>query len=134
MINVEIITPDKSAFKGEAKSITLPGTLGNFQVLPDHAPLLSSLEIGKIKIEFSNDKKEEYVTSGGTVEVRNNKIIVLVDSFETLSEIDVERAREAYLRAKERLSVENRRNIDEVRAEASLKRAINRLKFAGIKF
>ncbi|NJD21905.1 MAG: F0F1 ATP synthase subunit epsilon [Melioribacter sp.] len=128
-IFVEIITPSKSAFKGQVKSITVPGTLGNFQVLFNHAPMLSTFEIGKIKLNDTNDKEIEYATSGGTVEVNDNKILILADSVETSNEIDVERAKKAYERAKERLAATNRGDIDVLRAELSLQRAINRMKF-----
>ena len=131
-LELEIITPSKSAYKGPVKSVTLPGTLGNFQVLFNHAPLLSSLEIGRIKIELGDEKKVEYVTGGGTVEVNENKVLVLADSFESSEEIDVDRARQSYLRAKERLALKSRGNVDETRAQASLHRAINRMKFKGI--
>lgn len=127
---VEIITPSKTAYKGEVKSITLPGTLGNFQVLFNHAPLLSSLEIGRIKIVEANGNILEFVTSGGTVEVLKNKVLVLADSVEFANEIDVERARQSYSRAKERLS-SRKVDIDVLRAEASLQRALNRIKFVG---
>ena len=131
-INLEIITPSKSAFKGTVKSINIPGTSGNFQVLFNHAPLLSSFETGRIKLEDTEGKKIEYATGGGTVEVRNNSIIVLADSVETKDEIDIDRARGSYERAKERLSVGSRGDVDILRAEASLQRAINRLKFTGV--
>lgn len=127
---VEIITPSKTAYKGEVKSITLPGTLGNFQVLFNHAPLLSSLEVGRIKIVEANGNILEFVTSGGTVEILKNKVLVLADSVETANEIDVERARQSYNRAKERLS-SRKVDIDVLRAEASLHRALNRMKFVG---
>lgn len=127
---VEIITPSKTAYKGEVKSITLPGTLGNFQVLFNHAPLLSSLEVGRIKIVEANGNILEFVTSGGTVEILKNKVLVLADSVETANEIDVERARQSFQRAKERLS-SRKVDIDVLRAEASLQRALNRIKFVG---
>ncbi|HOI29833.1 MAG TPA: ATP synthase F1 subunit epsilon [Melioribacteraceae bacterium] len=130
-LNVEIITPSKSAFAGKVKSISLPGTLGNFQVLFNHAPLLSTFEIGRIKIVDLNDKESEYATGGGTVEVLANKILVLADSFESKEDIDIERAARSLERAKERIANKNREKIDEVRAEASLQRALNRIKFAG---
>ena len=128
-LNVEIITPSKSAYSGKVKSISLPGTLGNFQVLFNHAPLLSTFEIGKIKIVGLDDKETEYATSGGTVEVLTNKILVLADSFESKEDIDIERAERSLQRAKDRISNRNKEKIDEIRAEASLRRAINRLKF-----
>lgn len=130
-LNLEIITPAKSAFTGKVKSISLPGTLGNFQVLFNHAPLLSTFEIGRIKIVDLNDKETEFATSGGTVEVLANKILVLADSFESKEDIDIERAERSLERAKERIANKNREKIDEVRAEASLQRALNRIKFAG---
>ncbi len=130
-INIEIITPSKTAFLGKVKSISLPGTLGNFQVLFNHAPLLSKLEIGKITVKDLNDVEVEYTTGGGNVEVLNNKILVLVESFESKEEIDVERAKRSLERAKERLANRNKEKIDEVRAQAALARALNRLKFVG---
>lgn len=128
-LNVEIITPSRSAYSGKVKSISLPGTLGNFQVLFNHAPLLSTFEIGKIKIVGLDDKETEYATSGGTVEVLTNKILVLADSFESKDEIDIERAERSLQRAKDRIANRNKEKIDEIRAEASLRRAMNRLKF-----
>ena len=128
---VEVITPSKQAFNGKAKSVTIPGTLGSFQVLFNHAPILSSFEIGVIKIEDVDSKKQIFATGGGTVEVRNNKVIVLAESFESPEEIDVERAKRAMERAKERLAKKREEKIDVARAEAALKRAINRLKISG---
>ncbi|PKL83835.1 MAG: ATP synthase F1 subunit epsilon [Ignavibacteriae bacterium HGW-Ignavibacteriae-3] len=133
-ILLEIITPSKSAYKGNVKSVTVPGTVGNFQVLFNHAPLLSSLEIGKIKIEDITGLETEYATSGGTVEVKDNKVLILADSVETAEEIDIERAKKAYERAKERLSNRAQSDIDMIRAELALERAINRMKFVGASF
>ncbi|MDF1613055.1 MAG: ATP synthase F1 subunit epsilon [Stygiobacter sp.] len=129
-INLEIITPSKQAYKGIVKSITVPGSLGSFQVLFNHAPLLSTFEIGKIKIVNQADEETEFTTGGGTIEVIDNKILILADSLETKEEIDLERAKSSYQRAKERLA--NRKaDIDILRAEASLQRALNRIKFVG---
>ena len=129
-LNLEIITPSKQAFSGKVKSITIPGTAGSFQVLFNHAPLLSTFEIGKVKIENLEGKETEFATSGGTVEVTENKILILADSLETKEEINVERAKQAYDRAKERLAYRGK-DIDAIRAEGALARAINRLKFTG---
>lgn len=133
-INVEIITPSKIAYSGKIKAISLPGTLGNFQVLFNHAPLLSKLEVGKIIIKNLDDVDTEFVTGGGNVEVLNNRVLVLAESFESKEEIDVERAKRSLERAKERLANKNKNNIDELRAEAALARAINRLKFVNSSF
>jgi len=133
-IFVEIITPSKSAYKGQVISITVPGTLGNFQVLYNHAPLLSSLEIGKIQIEDATGQHIEYATSGGTIEVRDNKVLILADSVESADEIDVERAKRAIERAKERLETRGKGDIDILRAELSLQRAMNRMKFVSASY
>ncbi|MCF6269060.1 MAG: F0F1 ATP synthase subunit epsilon [Melioribacteraceae bacterium] len=128
-LKVEIVTPAKIAFEGNVKSITIPGTKGNFQVLFNHAPLMSSFEVGFIKIENETKNKTNYATSGGTVEVLNNKVIVLAESFESKEDIDLQRAEEARERAKKRIKKEsNESDIDTFRAEFALKRAINRIK------
>jgi F-type H+-transporting ATPase subunit epsilon len=130
-INVEIITPSKSAYKGDVRTIWVPGELGNFQVLYNHAALLSNLDVGKIKIEDLKGQVIEYTTGGGTVEVKDNKVLVLADSVETKEEIDIARAKQSYLRAKERLAKRGIDDLDNLRAELSLQRAINRIKFSG---
>ena len=128
-LKVEIVTPAKIAFEGNVKSITIPGTKGNFQVLFNHAPLMSSFEVGFIKIEDEAETSTNYATSGGTVEVLNNKVVVLAESFESKEDIDTQRAEEARDRAKKRLKKESsERSVDYERVEFSLKRAINRLK------
>lgn len=131
-LNLEIITPSKCAFSGEIRSLTVPGTKGSFQILFNHAPILSSIEIGKIKIVDKGKKEIEFATSGGTVEVLKNKILLLAESVETKDEIDVARAQAAFERAKERLSNRSK-EIDVPRAEGALARAANRLKVAGKK-
>lgn len=126
-LNLEVITPSKKAYEGSIKSITLPGTLGSFQVLYNHAPILSSLEIGEITVVETTGTVKHYSVGGGTVEVLNNKVLVLAESFETPEEIDIRRAEEAKKRAEERLKAHSSEN-DLDRAEIALKRAINRIK------
>ncbi len=125
-LNLDIITPSKSVFKGEVKSITVPGTKGRFEVLKNHAPIISTFEIGMIKVDLNELKSNYYSTAGGTIEVLNNQIIVLADSIELVDEIDEDRAAKAKQRAEERLANKNSEtNI--IRAQAALARAINRL-------
>ncbi len=128
-ILLEVVTPSKSVFDGKIKSLTVPGTLGSFQVLYNHAPIISSFEIGVVSFIDENDKLYKFCTSGGTVEVQANKIILLAETFESKEEIDAKRAKDALTRAKNRLSIENKEKIDVTRAEAALQRAINRLNF-----
>jgi len=126
-LNVEIITPSKVGYKGNVDSITVPGTNGNFQILYNHAPIISSLEIGEIIVDEQDNEKLYFTISGGTIEVVNNKIIILAESFEKTKDIDIKRAEEAKKRAEERLKKKREENIDNFRAEFALKRAINRL-------
>ncbi len=129
-LQIEIITPGKIAYKGEIKSVIVPGTMGSFQVLINHAPVLSSFEIGSIKIELNNGDKIFFATAGGTIEVLNNNIRVLADSLEDVENIDIERAKQALDRAQKRLDDKGSGNLDVKRAEAALARAMNRIKIA----
>lgn len=126
ILNLEIITPEKPVFNDYIESVTIPGTLGSFQILKDHAPLLSSFEVGVIKVK-KNSADSFYTTSGGTVEVNQNQILVLADSIEKISDIDVDRAEQARKRAEERLRKKMDADIDEARAKSALSRALNRL-------
>ena len=75
-MHLEIITPDKTIFKGEVDSATFPGTKGSFQVLKNHAAIISTLEEGKVLYKI-NDNISEVMVSGGVVEVLQNNIILL---------------------------------------------------------
>ena len=131
LIHLEVITPARAAYRGEIQSLTVPGSMGNFQILYNHAPIISSLDVGIVKIMEQNDNLLKFSIGGGTVEVLSNSILLLAESFERPEEIDIERAQRALERAKERLSLKHKDKIDNVRAESSLHRAVNRLKLAG---
>ncbi|HLW50703.1 MAG TPA: ATP synthase F1 subunit epsilon [Sphingobacteriaceae bacterium] len=78
MIKLSIITPDKPVFDGDVTSVTVPGTAGSFEVLVNHAPLVSSLDAGKVIIR--NGKSEDIIRiSGGVVEVIHNQVTVLAE-------------------------------------------------------
>ena len=76
-MNLEIITPEKKLFSGEIKLVRIPGTAGSFEIMPNHAPLISTLEKGEIKVISTNDKEEHFEIGGGVIEVRGNKVIIL---------------------------------------------------------
>ena len=76
---LEIVTPDQKVFEGEVNAVTFPGSNGEFQVLNSHAPLISSLGKGPVRIS-ADGKNEEMIIDGGVVEVLNNKIVVLAES------------------------------------------------------
>jgi F-type H+-transporting ATPase subunit epsilon len=79
-MKIEIITPDKKIYEGDIKSVRVPGEKGSFQVLKDHAPIISTLEGGIVYIVDLEGKEIQYVISSGVVEVKTNKIILLADS------------------------------------------------------
>ena len=79
-MHLEILTPDKKVYLGEVTSVNLPGTVGPFEVLNNHAPLISTLEKGSIKIKNYNQIEEIIKIDGGVVEVLNNNIIVLAEA------------------------------------------------------
>lgn len=77
-MTLEILTPDKKVFEGEVTAVTVPGTMGSFQILKDHAPIISTLEDGPVIIK-GKSSEEIIVIKGGVVEVLKNKIIVLAE-------------------------------------------------------
>jgi F-type H+-transporting ATPase subunit epsilon len=79
-MEIEILTPDKKLYAGKIKLVKLPGTLGSFEILNNHAPIISTLEKGQIKIIDLNNGVEFFDISTGVVEASNNKIVVLVGS------------------------------------------------------
>ena len=79
-MKIEIITPDKKVFAGEIKSVRVPGKKGSFQVLKDHAPIISTLDSGPVRMVDQEDKEIIYEITGGVIEVKANKIILLADS------------------------------------------------------
>lgn len=129
LLKLEIVTPQKRIFTGYVESFSAPGSSGGFQILHDHAPFLTTIMIGEVKIRDADGTESSYSTSGGYVEVSNNKITFLADTVERMDEIDVERARSARARAEERLR-KKEEDIDIARAQAALARAINRLRIA----
>jgi F-type H+-transporting ATPase subunit epsilon len=126
---LEIITPNGIVFRDEATSLTAPGIVGSFQILYDHAPILSALDIGEIKVKDKAGNDTRYATSGGFVEAKGNHVVVLADSAEKATDIDVDRARSAKERAEERLR-NKEESVDFVRAQAALARAANRLRIS----
>jgi F-type H+-transporting ATPase subunit epsilon len=76
---LEIITPEKKVFEGEVNSVLLPGTNGQFEILNNHAPIISTLKKGQVRVIDNNNKTELFDINGGVIEMQNNKIIVLAD-------------------------------------------------------
>ena len=79
-MDLEIITPDKKVYKGQVKLVKVPGSKGSFEILNNHAPIISILDKGTVKVIDSDDKTDYYNISGGVVEVKQNNIIILAES------------------------------------------------------
>ncbi len=126
---LEIITPKKIVFKDKSTSLSAPGVQGGFQILHSHAPFLAEVEIGETKMKDSEGRDTIFATSGGFVEVKNNSVVVLVETAERAPEIDVRRAEEAKDRAIQRLHSKDH-DVNLGRARLAMLRAMNRLRVA----
>jgi F-type H+-transporting ATPase subunit epsilon len=127
-LHVEVVTAERELYNGEADMVSAPGSEGRLGILPRHAPLLTTLAPGALRITLQGAEEDIFV-SGGFLEVSNNGVAVLADAAEHADEIDEARAEEARRRAQERLA-EIRSNTERVDMEAQLQRAINRLRVA----
>ncbi len=124
--SIEIVTPMKVLNQKSVKYLRCPGIDGSFGIMKNHREGVFALDIGEIKIE-TNSSTEWFSTSGGFVEVSLEKVELLLESVEKSNEIDVKRATEALERAKNRKN-NSQEKIDDIRLEASLSRAMNRLR------
>ena len=79
-MNIEIITPDKKLYAGEVKVVQLPGSNGSFEILNNHAPIVSTLSKGKIRIVTADNKELSFEVGGGVIEMNDNKVIILAET------------------------------------------------------
>ena len=79
-MKLKIITPDKEVFSGEVDLVQVPGSKGSFQVLKNHAPIISTLDPGNVKYTDNEGKTSTLIIGGGVIEVKNNEIIILAES------------------------------------------------------
>jgi F-type H+-transporting ATPase subunit epsilon len=133
-IALEVVTPTGAVVNENVDIVNAPGYGGDFGVLANHAPFLSTIKIGILSYE-TGKKRQSLMISGGFCEVSNNKITFLVESAEFGSQIDVERAMKAKERAEKRLTKaqSHDESVNVMRAEAALKRSLARLKASNIK-
>jgi len=130
-IHLEVVTPTGPVISDDVDIVTAPGVGGEFGVLANHAPFLSTIKTGTLS--YKKEKNTKYLmVSGGFSEVSNNKITFLVESAEFGHEIDVDRALLARERAEKRISQAQSQSekINRTRAEAALQRAIARIRTA----
>jgi F-type H+-transporting ATPase subunit epsilon len=127
-IRCEIVSQDHLVFEGDADIVVLPGAAGEMGILPNHAPLLSTLKMGVVKVRRDN-REEIFTVTGGVVEVQPDIVTILADAAENIEEIDVARAEAAKQRAEELLAEgPYEEDMDEYLAlEAALRRSDLRL-------
>jgi F-type H+-transporting ATPase subunit epsilon len=129
----DIITPDGIVFSGSVDSLRAPGTEGGFGVLADHAPFMTTVGIGVIQVRMaengSGTRDRLFAVSGGFIEVLQNSVTMLAETCELAKDIDLDRAKVALQRAKERLQSPGP-EVDIIRAQLAMQRALNRIKVA----
>lgn len=130
MFRLSVVTPERTVFEQSARSIIAPGSEGYLGILTDHAPLITALIPGKLSVTGDASHTQDFAISGGFLEVANNVVTILADAIESMDQIDIDRARRSEARARERLSQRSDPAIDVARAEASLARALNRIRLA----
>jgi len=128
-IKLDIVTAEQSVYSEDVDMVIAPGVQGQLGILPHHAPLMTMLEPGELVVKKGGE--EFYMAvSGGFLEVRPDRVIVLADSAERAEEIDMARAEEAKRRAEKRLEEKYVPEVDAAQAEAALRRSLIRLKIA----
>ena len=129
LLHIDIVTPQHTAFQGTAQAVTLPGTLGPFQVLVNHAPIISSIEIGAIKIIDEDGNDIYFATDGGFAEVKNNKVSIVVETADAAGEIDIARNQSLIDQAQERYDAATDQHL-RAPEKGIMHRAQNRIKVA----
>ena len=127
-LRFEIVTAERLVYSGDVDVVIAPGIEGQLGILPNHAPLLTTLQPGELVTRKDGEETAMFV-SGGFLEVMQNRVTVLADVAERVEEIDIGRAEEARRRAEERLG-ERLPEVDLAAAEAALRRALVRIKIA----
>jgi len=125
---LEIVTAERMIYSDEVSAVTAWGVEGQLGILPHHAPLMTMLQPGDLLIRKDNEE-ESFAISGGFLEVRPDKVIILADACERVDEIDIARAEQAKKRAQETMKA-GPLTADAASAEAALRRSLARLKVA----
>jgi F-type H+-transporting ATPase subunit epsilon len=130
-IRFEIVTAERVVYSEDVDVVVAPGIQGQLAILPHHAPLMTMLQPGELMVRKGAEEQSMFV-SGGFLEVRGDKVVVLADAAEHADEIDTARAEAAKRRAEEGIA-QYPAHMDHAHAEAALLRSLMRLKVAGRK-
>ena len=128
-ILLEIVTPERLAYSDTVDAVVLPGSEGEMGVLPHHAPLLATLGIGELRIR-KGGAEEAFAIVGGFVQVRPDKVVVMAETADMASEIDLEKAQEARREAERALESGFHEGADLSLARAQLQQALLRIRLA----
>jgi F-type H+-transporting ATPase subunit epsilon len=128
-LQLEIVTPERLAFSDQVDSVQLPGSEGELGVLPHHAPLVSTLGVGELRIR-TGGQEEYFAIAGGFVQVLPDKVVVMAETADIASEIDLEKAAEARRDAERALETGYREGADLSTARAALQAALLRERVA----
>jgi F-type H+-transporting ATPase subunit epsilon len=126
---LEIVTPERQVFSDEVDEVVCPGVEGELGVLPHHAPLLTTLGFGELRIKRGGED-EFFAIAGGFLQVRPDKVVVMAEMADMAAEIDLDRAMEARREAERQLSESFDEPADLARARAALQRALVRIRVA----
>ena len=126
-LHLEIVTPERQAYSDEVDAVFCPGIEGELGVLPHHAPLLSTLGIGELRIR-KGAREEYFAIAGGFVQVRPDKVVVMAELADLSSEIDLEAAEEARNEAQRAIQQGFEEPADLARARAAMERALLRIR------
>ena len=122
-IKLDIVTVERMVYSEDVDMVIAPGVQGQLGILPHHTPLMTTLQAGELRVKKGGEEFSMAVT-GGFLEVRPDKVVVLADAAERAEEIDIARAEEAKQRAEQRLADKRATGLDEARAETALRRAL----------
>ena len=128
-ILLEIVTPERLAYSDDVDAVVLPGSEGEMGVLPHHAPLVSTLGVGELRIR-KGGTEESFAIVGGFVQVRPDRVVVMAETADMASEIDLERAQEARREAERTLETGYHEGVDLSAARAALQQALLRIRVA----
>lgn len=128
-IQLEIVTPERLAYADTVDAVVLPGSQGELGVLPHHAPLVSTLGVGELRIR-KGATEESFAIVGGFLQVRPDKVVVMAETADLASEIDLERAQEARREAERAIETGYHEGADLAAARAALQQALLRIRVA----